>query len=93
DSKEYGIGAEVPGPKLPGGQLLLRLGARRRDLPFGVSGRQPKEDVIGGGLGLPLGFGRAQIDVGVERASRTVPGIADLKERGLILSFGFRLRT
>lgn len=93
DSNEYGIGAELPGPKLPGGQLLVRLGARRRDLPFGVNGRQPTEDVIGGGLGLPLGFGRAQIDVGVERASRKVPGLADLRERGLILSFGFRLRT
>lgn len=93
DATEYGVGAEIPGPKLPGGQLLVRLGARRRDLPFGVLGRQPTENVIGGGLGLPIGFGRAQVDVGIERASRTVPGVDGIRERGLILSFGFRLRT
>lgn len=93
DASEYGMGAEIPGPKLPGGQLLLRLGARRRDLPFGVGGRQPTEDVIGGGLGLPIGFGRAQVDFGIERASRKVPGLDGIRERGLIMSFGFRLRT
>lgn len=93
DTKEFGIGAEVPGPKIRGGQLLLRVGARRRDLPFGVAGRQPTENSFGGGIGLPIGFGRAQIDVGVERASRKVPGIDNISERGLIMSFGFRLRT
>jgi len=93
NTNEYGIGAEIPGPKLPGGQLLLRFGARSRNLPFGVGGRQPKENIVGGGLGLPLGFGRAQIDLGVENASRTVPGLSDVSERGLIVSFGFRLRT
>jgi len=93
DTREYGIGAEVPGPKIRGGQLLLRIGARRRDLPFGVGGLQPKEDGFGGGLGLPVGFGRAQLDVGLESASRSVPGLANVSERGLIMSFGFRLRT
>jgi hypothetical protein len=70
-----------------------RLGARRRDLPFGVNGVQPIETSLGGGIGLPLGFGRAQVDLGAERASRTLPGISNLRERGVILSFGFRLRT
>ncbi len=93
DTKEYGVGAELPGPKIRGGQMLLRLGARSRDLPFGVAGRQPKETILGGGLGFPLAFGRAQMDFGLERASRTVPGLDTVKERGLILSFGFRLRT
>ncbi len=93
DTKEYGVGAEVPGPKIRGGQLLVRLGARRRDLPFGVNGVQPIENSIGGGIGLPLGFGRAQVDLGAERASRTLPGISNVSERGVILSFGFRLRT
>jgi len=93
DTREYGIGAEVPGPKIRGTQLLLRIGARRRDLPFGVSGLQPKEDGFGGGLGLPVAFGRAQLDLGLERASRSVPGLANVSERGLIMSFGFRLRT
>jgi hypothetical protein len=93
DTQEYGVGAEVPGPKIRGGQLLVRLGARRRDLPFGVNGVQPIETSLGGGIGLPLGFGRAQVDLGAERASRTLPGISNLRERGVILSFGFRLRT
>jgi hypothetical protein len=93
DTKEYGIGAEVPGPKVPGGQMLIRLGIRNRDLPYGVSGRQPKESIFGGGLGFPIGFGRAQLDLGVERARRTVPGLSAVKENGTIVSFGFRLRT
>ena len=93
DTKEYGIGAEVPGPKIPGGQMLIRLGVRSRELPYGVSGLQPKENLIGGGFGFPLGFGRAQLDLGLERAARTVPGLAGVKESGMIASFGFRLRT
>jgi hypothetical protein len=90
---EYGIGAELPGPKIRGGQVLLRLGARSRNLPYGVGGRQPTERIFGGGLGLPVGFGRAQLDLGIENASRKVPGLSGVSERGLILSFGFRLRT
>jgi hypothetical protein len=93
DTKEMGIGAEVPGPKIPGGQLLVRFGVRSRELPYGVSGVQPKENLLGGGLGFPIGFGRAQVDLGLERATRKVPGIDGLKESGLIVSFGFRLRT
>ncbi len=93
DTKEYGLGAEVPGPKIRGGQVILRVGARRRDLPFGVNGVQPTENSFGGGVGLPIGFGRAQVDLGVERATRKLPGIANVSERGLIMSFGFRLRT
>jgi hypothetical protein len=34
DSKEVGGGIELPGPRVPGGQVLMRLGARARDLPF-----------------------------------------------------------
>ena len=93
DTKEFGVGAEVPGPKVPGGQMLLRIGARNRELPYGVSGKQPKENILGGGLGFPIGFGRAQLDLGLERASRKVPGLDGVKENGLIVSFGFRLRT
>ncbi len=93
DTREYGIGAELAGPKILGGQLLLRLGARNRNLPFGVNGVQPTESVLGGGFGLPLGFGRAQIDLGLDRATRKVPGLAGVQEKGLIMSFGFRLRT
>jgi hypothetical protein len=93
DTREYGIGAEIPGPRIRGGQFTLRLGARRRDLPFGVAGVQPKETAFGGGLGLPLAFGRVQLDFGLERATRTVPGLSSVKERGTTASFGFRLRT
>ncbi len=93
DTKEFGVGAEVAGPRIRGGQVLLRLGARTRDLPFGVSGRQATENILGGGLGFPLAFGRAQIDLGLERAARKVTGLDNVSERGLIMSFGFRLRT
>ena len=93
NTREFGVGAEVPGPKVPGGQMLIRIGARSRNLPYGVSGRQPNESIVGGGLGFPIGFGRAQLDLGLERASRTVPGLDGVKENGMIVSFGFRLRT
>ncbi len=93
DTNEIGVGAEVAGPRIRGGQMLLRVGARTRDLPFGVNGTQASENVLGGGLGFPLAFGRAQLDLGVERASRKVTGLNNVSERGLILSFGFRLRT
>ncbi len=93
DTKEIGIGAEVLGPRIRGGQTLLRIGVRNRDLPFGVGGRQPTENIVGGGLGFPMAFGRAQLDLGLERASRKVPGLPNVRERGLIMSFGFRLRT
>ncbi len=93
NTKEVGVGAEVPGPKLPGGQMLIRIGVRNRGLPYGVAGQQPKENIIGGGLGLPIGFGRAQFDLGIEHASRTIPNISTVKESGWIASFGFRIRT
>ncbi len=93
NTKEIGIGAELPGPKVPGGQMLVRVGVRNRGLPYGVAGQQPKENIIGGGLGLPIGFGRAQFDLGVEHASRSVPNISAVKESGWIMSFGFRIRT
>jgi hypothetical protein len=93
DTKEIGVGAEVPGPRIRGGLMLLRIGARTRDLPFGVGGKQATENIVGGGLGFPLAFGRAQLDLGVERASRKVTGLDNVSERGLIMSFGFRLRT
>ena len=93
DTREFGVGAEVPGPKIRGGQVILRVGARRRDLPFGVNGVQPAENGVGGGIGLPIGFGRAQVDLGLDRATRKLPGVSGVSERALIMSFGFRLRT
>ena len=93
DTREFGIGAEVLGPRIRGGQTLLRIGVRNRNLPFGVAGKQPTENILGGGLGFPMAFGRAQLDLGLERASRKVPGLSNVSERGLIMSFGFRLRT
>lgn len=93
DTKEIGVGAEVPGPRVPGGQMLLRLGVRNRGLPYGVAGLQPKENIVGGGFGLPIGFGRAQFDLGLERASRTIPSVSTIKEKAWIVSFGFRIRT
>ncbi len=93
DTQEFGVGAEVAGPRIRGGQMLLRVGVRTRDLPFGVSGKQATENIVGGGLGFPLAFGRAQIDLGLERAARRVTGLDNVSERGLIMSFGFRLRT
>jgi hypothetical protein len=92
DTREMSVGAEIPGPKFLGTALLVRLGGRQRDLPFGVQQRQPRERSFGGGLGLPLAGGQANFDIGYERLWRDVPGLSSVSERASILSVGVRLR-
>jgi hypothetical protein len=48
-----------------------------------------KEQGYTGGLGIPLGSGRAALDLGVEFARRTQDA---LTEKGTIVSVGFSIR-
>lgn len=96
DADELNAGVEAAGPRLGDFPVLLRLGGRRRTLPFGVGGAQIRETSYGGGFGLPLGGGRAVADVALQRAVRTPEGgasaLSDARERAFQLSVGFTLR-
>lgn len=86
DAVEFGLGADVVGPRFYGAAVALRVGARRRELPFavpyalasdGIGYAQPIETGVGGGIGAVLGGNRVLVDVTVERARRTAAGVAE----------------
>ncbi|HWL40600.1 MAG TPA: hypothetical protein VNO75_10240 [Gemmatimonadaceae bacterium] len=89
DGWDASVGAEATGPRVMQRILTLRAGARRRTLPFGLNGSEVREMAFMLGLGAPLTRDRASFDVAVQRAMRSGPD--DVKERGLILSFGLRV--
>jgi hypothetical protein len=95
DGTELAAGAEVVGPRYGNNVILLRLGGRRRDLPFGVGSADVRETAFSGGLGAPLAGGRALFDLALQHASRTTRGGADAaeaRERAWTLSLGFTVR-
>jgi hypothetical protein len=89
DTWEFGGGADVAGPRLGSRPIMLRAGARWRELPFGVGTTKATEFEVGGGLGVQLPFERASMDVGMRRAARTA---GNAKESAWILSLGVSVR-
>lgn len=98
DALEYGLGADVLGPRLYGAALALRVGVRRRELPFGmpyvlptdgIGYAQPVETAVTGGIGTVLGGNRVLVDLVVERARRTAASVA---ETGLVVGVGVTVR-
>ena len=86
DAMEYGIGADIAGPRLYGAAVALRVGTRRRELPFGVGFtgpadgaefEQPIETAVSGGIGAVLGGNRVLVDLMVERARRTARSVGE----------------
>lgn len=100
DSWDFGLGADVTGPRIGRRVVMLRLGARHRTLPFGVSGQKVEEIAFSTGFGIPISLDRATLDFGIARASRDAgrlsgpgfPGGVDVSETAYILSFGIRVR-
>jgi hypothetical protein len=90
DAWDVGVGAEVGGPRLLGASSLLRLGGRRRTLPFEASGHEVTETAFSGGLGLPLAAGRASFDLAVQHARRSAS--IDIKESAWTVSIGLAIR-
>ena len=90
DGWDYGVGAEVRGPRWFGGDVPLRVGVRRRTLPFGAAGAEVDETSVSAGWGLTIAGGRAVADFGVARASRTSDELAS--ERATTLSIGLIVR-
>ena len=89
DAWDYSVGAEASGPRVMQRIIVMRAGARFRTLPFGFNGQKVSETSLMGGVGVPLARDRAALDFPVQRAARSAGG--DIKERGLILSFGLRV--
>ena len=89
DAIDSGAGLEVVGPRIAGGATALRVGIRDRGLPFGVDGKAVGERTTSGGLSVPLGRSRGQIDLGLQRATRT-SSVAT--EKAWLLSLGFGIR-
>jgi hypothetical protein len=95
DSWDGGVGAEATASRSATRILSVRLGARYRGLPFGVQGVQAHEFSFGGGLGLQFSRDRAQLDAGVNRASRFTGTFNDrgpAVERAFLVSIGMRVR-
>lgn len=89
DATEVALGVDVLGPRVFGGNSILRAGVRDRTLPFGVLGDRVGERAFTLGAGLPIARGRAQVDFAVQRASREV---RDFTERGWFFSLGLGIR-
>lgn len=90
DATDVAAGIESRGPRFGGGAVLVRLGARRRTLPFAAAGMTVTETSFGGGIGLPFARDRISIDLAALRALRTAP--SGVKESAYLLSMGLRLR-
>jgi hypothetical protein len=96
DTWDYSIGGDIAGPRFGPRVLMMRVGARWRDLPFavvgedGVAGPTVQERSLSGGIGTMLANGRASFDLGVIRASRTAD--LDASERSWIFSIGLTVR-
>jgi hypothetical protein len=90
DANDVSVGLESNGPRMSGGfPLLLRLGARRRTLPFEVGTSAVQETSFGGGIGVPILFNRVTLDMALLRASRT--GVAGVSEHAYDLSVGLQV--
>lgn len=97
DADELRLGVEAVGPRLGDAPVQLRLGGFQRGLPFGVAGADVRETGFAGGVGIPLGGGRALVDLGLQRAARSARGgnataLAGLQERAWTLSVGATVR-
>jgi hypothetical protein len=91
DATEYSAGADVAGPRLLGRALMLRVGGRRRTLPFSAAGAKVDETAFAAGFGLPLAGERAMMDFGAQRASRSASGVG-ASERSWTIGLGFTVR-
>ena len=82
DVEWLGGGLEYRGMSLLGGQLPVRIGARRTGLPFSRGAEALTERAFSGGFGWEFQEGLAVLDVAVEAGSR-----GDVAELGLAESF------
>lgn len=90
DALDLSAGVELGAQRLADRGVVLRLGARRRDLPFQAAGARVREMVFAGGVGVPFAGDRSIIDLAIQRAARTAAG--NVRESAYQLSIGLRVR-
>lgn len=91
DGWDWGLGAEVRAPSLFGQEFPVRLGYRRRILPFEANETEVHETDYSFGLGIPVSRGRSRVDLSFTRSNRT-SSLPDVAEHAWIASFGFFIR-
>ena len=90
DANDVSLGIESSGPRIGGGfPILVRVGVRRRTLPFAVGTSEVQETSFGGGIGIPIAFDRVTLDMALLHEARS--GVAGVNERGYNLSFGLQV--
>jgi hypothetical protein len=90
DANDLSLGVESSGPRIGGGfPILVRVGVRRRTLPFAVGTSSIQETSFGGGIGIPIAFDRVTLDMALLHEART--GVAGVSEHGYNLSFGLQV--
>jgi len=89
DTRDFGVGADVAGPRIGRNVVFLRAGARSRTLPFGLGEDDVRERSLSGGFGVNLAGGRGLLDGTLVRSARSL-GAAD--ERAWTLSVGIAVR-
>lgn len=90
DANDVSAGLESDGPRIGGGfPILVRLGVRRRTLPFQVGTAAIQETSFGGGIGIPISLDRVTLDIAALRTLRT--GVAGVNEHAYNLSFGLQV--
>jgi hypothetical protein len=77
DATTVALGTEVQGPAMRGRFVQFRGGWRTRDLPFGVDGNPNPvgERAWTAGVGLPVAGPYADLDLGLQRATRRATGL------------------
>jgi hypothetical protein len=90
DSWEWSAGADIVGPKLGSQSTVLRVGALTHLLPFRADGALVRENAVSGGIGIPVRFDQATIDLAVQRAFRSAA--IDVSESAWTVSVGLTVR-
>lgn len=89
DATDLSVGADIAGPRMRSTTTQVRLGARRRGLPFGYNGHAVSERTLAIGGGATFARGWATLDLSLQRNDRSGGGMS---ERGTILSVGLTVR-
>lgn len=91
DAWDIGAGADVAGPRFGRNVVQLRAGVRRRALPFEAQGEKVSENSVSFGAGTVFANGRVFGDLGLVRASRSVPS-GDVSERAWTINLGLAIQ-
>lgn len=90
DANDFSGGIESNGPRVGSFPVVIRLGARVRDLPFDVGSTSVRETSFGGGLGIPLAQNHVVFDFSALHSNRNA--VNGVHESAYDFSVGLRVR-